>query len=349
MKMQRKEDEVLDLALIAAQQHANLLIEVVAREEPYPINGADHGVDAVLKIRGALYQAEIKRWAQHAPIAGLIRQTQRLDNGILIADYINPNIADKLREAEVQFLDTAGNAYINQPDCYIQIKGNRPPQEHIAGPRKIARAFTTAGLKVTYALLKQPDLADQPYRRIAEQTGVTLGTVGKAMDDLRTQGYLIQQKKERKLIRKTELFQAWIERYPANLREKIKLGTFQAPEADWWKHTNLENLEGYWGGEIAAAHYTAYLKPQIATVYLAKKALTPLIAKARLRKANRPVDVNAVHIYEIFWPFKVKDNENPYVDQLLTYADLMATHDARNIETARRLYDDGIARHLGEA
>lgn len=342
-----KETEILDLALIAAQQQMNLAVEVVALEKPLNKKGTVRIVDAVLKIDGILFQAEIKRWAQHAPIGGLIQQTRQLENGILIADYINPNIADKLREAQVQFLDTAGNAYINQDGCYIQIKGNRPLHKEIAGPRKVARAFTTAGLKVTYALLRQPDLADLPYRKLAEQTGVTLGTVGKAMDDLKTQGYLIERKKQRVLIRRTELFQAWIERYPATLRKKIRLGTFQAPEADWWKNTNLETLEGYWGGEIAAAHYTNYLRPQIATVYLPKTALTQLIAKAHLRKVDRQVDTRAVEVYEKFWLGTGQDD--PYADRLLTYADLMATHDPRNIETAGRLYDEGIARHLGEA
>ncbi len=161
-----------------------------------------------------------------------------------------------------------------------------------------------------------------PYRKIAEPAGVTLGTVGKAMEDLRDQGYLVQRRNEQVLIRRCELLQTWIERYPTTLREKIKLGTFQAPEANWWEHTKLEKIGGYWGGEIAAKHYTRYLKPQVATVYLQKEALTQLITTAHLQKTNRKGEPGTVEVYEKFW--MDDQNEAPYVDPILIYADLIS-------------------------
>lgn len=346
MKRDKKtETEILDLALAAAAREVDLEIVVLERERKAKRGERTIYIDALLLIDGTNYQAEIKRWTQHAPIGALIEQTAQLDNGILIADYINPNIAERLRHANVQFLDTAGNAFIKKPGLHIQIKGKRPIQDVIAGPRKVARAFTTAGLKVTYALLQQPERAELPYRQIAELVGVTLGTVGKAMENLKEQGYLVQRRKQRVLIRRAELFQKWIERYPATLRKKIKLGTFQATEANWWKETNLHNLGGCWGGEIAAMHYTQYLKPKIATVYLPRDALTKLIATARLMKANGKEKTATVEVYEKFW---LNDGAEAHADPMLTYADLMATDDARNLETARRLYEERIARHLGE-
>lgn len=346
MNTDTTEPELLDLAIIAAADHAELKIEIIALEQEQAIGGKIRRIDAVLKIEGAVYQAEIKRWAQHAPIGALIQQVEQFDNGILIADYVNPNIADRLRAAQVQFLDTAGNAFIKKPGLHIQIKGNRPASKAVAGPRKVARAFTTAGLKVTLALLQRRERAEIPYREIAKLTGVTLGTVGKAMEDLKDQGYLVNRRKERVLIRRPELFQIWVARYPTALRQKIKLGTFQAPDTDWWKHTKLEKLDGYWGGEIAAMHYTKYLKPQVATVYLPKEKLTKLIVTAHLNKTVAKDEPGTVEVYEKFW--MVDQNEKCYVDPLLTYADLIATDDTRNIETARRLYDERIARHFGE-
>ncbi len=346
MQRDKTKTEILDLALAAAAREAGLDVKVVAREKKEERGKRTIYVDALLVIDGVNYQAEIKRWTQHAPIGGLIQQTAQLDNGILIADYINPNIAEQLRHANVQFLDTAGNIFIKQPGLHIQIKGNRPKEEAFAGPRMIARAFTTAGLKVTFALLLQPERAKLPYRQIAELAGVTLGTVGKAMEDLKERGYLVTRRKERVLIRLAELFQKWIEHYPATLRKKINLGTFKAAEANWWKETNLQNLGGCWGGEIAAMRYTEYLKPQIATVYLPREELMKFIATARLIKTNTREDTATIEVYEKFW---LGNDEEEYTDPLLTYADLMATDDARNLETARRLYEETIARHLGEA
>ncbi len=342
----KAETEILNMAQKAAAELIGLDIDVLQREMQVDRGERTIYIDALLVIDNVKYQAEIKRWTQHIPTGALIEQIAQLENGILIADYVNPNIAERLRDANVQFLDTAANAFIKQPGLHIQIKGNRPTGDAIAGPRKVARAFTTAGLKVTYALLRQPERVELPYREIAGIAGVTLGTVGKAMDDLKEQGYMVQRRKKRVLIRRAELFQKWVERYPATLRDKVMLGKFNATDMYWWKETDLRDLGGCWGGEIAATHYTRYLKPQVVTVYLPREALNKLITTAHLTRTRTAQEIATVIVYEKTW---LGDGDEGYTDPMMTYADLMATHDARNLETARRLYDERIAQHLGEA
>ena len=43
---------------------------------------------------------------------------------------------------------------------------------------------------------------------------------------------------------------------PETLKHKHLLGKFTAKDPHWWKHTNIQMYEGYWGGETAAAIYT---------------------------------------------------------------------------------------------
>jgi len=344
------EQEILTYALEAFAQETGLQITIVARKPRQKDRIGPKRVarpDVILELEGREYTAEIKPWAQHAPVGAVIDMVKRHQTGILVADYVNPTMANRLREQNVFFIDAAGNAFIDTHNCHIVIKGNRNPKalDQQAKPHK-RRAFTAAGLKVTYALLCHPQLANKPYRDIAEAAGVALGTVGKVIEDLMQTGFLIERDTgERRLIRREHLLQTWVERYPAMLRHKLHMGYFQAPRADWWQDFPIHDVDGLWGGEIAAAHYTRYLKPAVATVYLPKAELRKLIAEARLRKLALPTyETGMVETLTPFWA--LAPTEDVYVHPIIAYADLVATQDPRNAEVARKLYDDRIARHL---
>jgi hypothetical protein len=265
----------------------------------------------------------------------------------LVADYVNPNMADRLRAHGICFIDTAGNAFIKTPFHHVLSKGNRKPKalDRPGTPRK-QRGFTATGLKVTYALLCRPELVNEPYREIAAIAAVALGTVGKVIEDLLQAGLLIERDGERRLVRQEDLLATWVDRYPAALRHKLHLGYFQAARADWWADFPIQEFGGLWGGEIAGAHYTQYLQPAVATIYLPKGELRNLIAQARLRKIELPTyEPGMVEVLTPFWT--LEPTEAPFVHPILAYADLIATDDPRNLEAARKLYDDRIARYLG--
>jgi hypothetical protein len=46
---------------------------------------------------------------------------------------------------------------------------------------------------------------------------------------------------------------------------------------------------------------------------------------------------------DTFWDFPADQDHPDVVPPMLVYADLMATHDPRNLDTARLLYDRTIA------
>jgi len=59
-------------------------------------------------------------------ILPLMRQNQA-KKFILVARHVPERMAEKLRGNGVQFIDEAGNVFINHPPLYIFIKGNRNP------------------------------------------------------------------------------------------------------------------------------------------------------------------------------------------------------------------------------
>mgnify|MGYP000014474269 CR=1 FL=1 len=313
--------------------------------------------DAVLGIEGndhLRYTSQIKRWAQHANFGALVNEVrQRPGKGMLVADYVNPKMADKLRELNVPFIDAVGNAYINEKLLYIFSKGNKNKSQDklLSGlaTQTMGRAFQPTGLKVVYALIHNPQLVNATYREIANRAGVALGTVGWVINDLKQAGYLIEfAKKQRRLKNKQELLKKWVEAYLEKLRPKMFLGAFTTENEHWWKDVDegIVDYKARWGGEVAAAKMTGLLQPENITIYLHKDGGNKLLAENHLYKHPK----GNIQIYRTFWKEEepgqdiVTKTEQALgcVDPLIVYADLLATGDPGDLQTARIIYDENL-------
>jgi hypothetical protein len=98
-----------------------------------------------------------------------------------------------------------------------------------------------------------------------------------------------------------------------------------------------------WGGEVAAANLTGYVKPAKVTIYT-NEPFGELVLKNRLRKAEQ----GNVEILTPFWNFKYELEDQDVVPPVLVYADLMATGDLRNIEAAGIIYEKYLDRLIRE-
>ncbi len=312
-------------------------------------------LDALACINGDpnqnVFAIEAKRNLTTAKAGQAIEQLRAVPfKGMLVTDFVNPKMAERLKEMNVAFIDLAGNAYINNAPIYIYIRGNKPVEKPagILVP-KPTRAFQATGLKVVFGFLIKPDLIQAPYRVIAEITNVALGTVGWVINDLQAHGFLLDEGKKRRLIRKKELLDMWVEAYPEKLKPKLFLGRYQTRNKNWWRNAEIRNYAAMWGGEVAAAKITNYLKPYTTTIYtLEIPAL--LLLENQLKKDT---DGN-VELLKRFWmPGLTPEGQNDEkkhgdcVPYLLVYADLIATADHRNIETAKIIYDEYLYRYFG--
>jgi hypothetical protein len=337
MKTRNAADEVLHKALEKLEEATGFMVEAHPEASP-------EGPDAVVRITWKdlewNFAAEIKRNLTRPMIGAVVQQLRRhLGKGILVTKYVTPQIAELLRETGTPFLDAAGNAYLNEPPLLVFIKGNKP--DELKTERASIRAFRPTGLHVVFALLCNPGLERAQYREIAKAADVALGTVGWVMRDLRQMGNLIEMgKRGRRLIKKENLLKRWVTAYPEQLKPKKLLGTFKTANADWWKEAELPGPETYWGGEIAAAKLTQYLKPQKVTIYTSEpKVLLEWLIRNRIKQDPD----GDIEIVRRFWRFEPDPKFPKLTHPILIYADLLATADARNIETARIIYDNSIA------
>jgi hypothetical protein len=338
MQERETETELLQKAIEAFRQATGINLHL-QRWEP-----RQHGQRADAELRFKFPQgerrlgAEVKRRVNPQTLGQAIEQVKRFpEKALLVTEYVNANMAERLKQMDVPFLDTLGNAYVNTPPIFVYMKGNKPPAK--IPEERPTRAFVPAGLKVVFALLCRQELADAPLRTIAQTAHVALGTVAWVLDDLVRLGHLlIMGKRGRRLIRKQQLFERWVAAYPNQLRPKLLLGKYAAPDPKWRKQTQIGDFHAYWGAEIAAARLTRYLKPELVTVYI-RDLPGRFLAANRLRTDPR----GNVEILEAFWDTKCDWTDTEIVHPLLVYADLLATGDARNIETARRIYDEQLA------
>src|SRR3990172_12118675 len=173
----------------------------------------------------------------------------RFDNiQLLITWYANPENIDLLKTLEINFIDAAGNAYINVPPLYIIIKGNKLDTPKNAKGITTGK-FQTAGLQIIFTLLCNPNLEKNTYREIAQMANVALGTVVFTFKYLENLGYItILKNGDKKLINKNLLLKEWLTGYPVKIKQKYLLDRYQADDLDLIGKINVQNFHSLFCG-----------------------------------------------------------------------------------------------------
>ena len=336
--MRHRKKDIIELVAQKFEQETGL--KVILR-----YNDGQNEYDAILKIvvdeHGLEFNVEIKMFLNRARL-GLVLNRLRGMRGLplLITEYVNPELMKTMEENEINFMDAAGNAYIKVPPLFIKIKGNRI--DEAIKPRTVKRTFHTAALQTIFTILCNPGIERNPMREIAKQADVAVGTVHRTLLELNRRGYLFNRNNRVNILtNKEELLKRWVILYAEKLKPKYIAGRYEIDNV-LIGDLNLENYDALWGGEEAAARLTNYLRPFIYTIYIGERQ-GEFILRNRLRRDPK----GNLILMKKFWKFKnnwYKDMVHP----ILVYADLLATGDPRNIETAKIIYEKDIVRYIQE-
>ncbi|HEY0943383.1 MAG TPA: type IV toxin-antitoxin system AbiEi family antitoxin [Steroidobacter sp.] len=259
---------------------------------------------------------------------------------LLVTNYITPPVADRLANLEQQFVDTAGNAFLDAPGVFVFITGRRPAKNAVA--QRPDRAFTPAGLKTLFAFICNPQLVTATYREIAAAANIALGALPTVMTGIQQAGHLHVMGNKRQLVATRRLLDEWSLAYARTLRPKQLLRTLVSPAFEAWREWDLQADGARWGGEPAAALLTGNLKPGVLTLY-ADKLPARLMVQHRMMTARPNDDHNLVEVRRPFWG-EVSSVRADVVPLPLVYADLLATGDARCLEVAEIIYEEYLAR-----
>lgn len=258
---------------------------------------------------------------------------------LLVADYVSPNLSQFLKDNNCDFIDSVGNTYLEFGSVLIYLSGNKRPK--LSSGTTSSRAFQTTGLKLIFALLCHPEkIINRSYRELSEISGVSLGSVGWIISDLKTAGYLsLGDNNQRKWVDKEGLIERWVVAYPEKLRPKLVIGYYRSLKDSWQNEVDITSYGAFWGGEVAADYLTRYLKPEVSTIY-SEDSPGKLILMNSLKEASEQIGGN-VEILQKFWNFSVQGDKR-LVPALLIYADLVASGNSRNLEAAKLINEDYI-------
>lgn len=248
---------------------------------------------------------------------------------LVIADRIHARTAQQLRDADVWFVDSAGNAFIAFGGVFVDVRGRRPEAVGEVDAGDTARdvnLFSAKRAQVMFALLTWQELAAGSLRSIARAAGVSVGQAQQTMKLLEELGEM----SGRNLTDPRKLFDTWVRLYPSGLAKSLRLKEF---------HGELDQLQV--GGLplwlSGAAAVPEVMRAEDLTLYI-DHSDGMLYTRNRWRTDREP----NVFVRRKFWsvPGEVSAGGSPKVRPVpstLIYADLMASGDSRQKEAAQWL------------
>ncbi|WGS48116.1 type IV toxin-antitoxin system AbiEi family antitoxin [Paraburkholderia sp. D15] len=289
--------------------------------------------------RAVLPVENIDRFATLAAISATaqIRPDQPF---VMVSTHLSPAMLRHCRELGLEALDTSGNAILAHDGNLIMISGEKRVD---MASRSKDRAWTGKGMQVVLSLLREPELVNDGQRAIAQRAGVSLGTAQSTFRDLFERGDIVRRKSGYVLADPGRLLDEWAALYPSRLRSQLLINRYRAADPIWWRAIDPSNEQCQFGGEVAASLLTGYLKPTTVTLYCQHEMPRQWLIDARLRiDRTGEVEVLQSPLPPIASPSPLQSGKTTgmpltIAPVVLVYADLIATGDTRNLETARIL------------
>jgi hypothetical protein len=262
------------------------------------------------------------------------------EQGILVAPYLSPRMAELSFQMKLQFIDTAGNAYLNRSGNFVFINGRKMRSEHYVDKKR--SVGNAAAMHLIFALLCEHALIRAPYRDMVKRAKISLGAISPVIGQLEERGFIskAEVKNKRRFLEAGKLLDEWSANYALHFRPKLHVRKFSAQDPAWWQKAELEGTGALWGGEVAAERMTNYLSPEKVTLYLQTNTDW---AKLAMKYHFRADPAGSIEMLPAFWEVSRQETAEAMVPPILVYADLLGSLDARNIETAdqvRRKYID---------
>ena len=318
-------------------------------EENLIASDRDGDGDGLVSIRmknGDTYtfMAEVKNLHRKESLNNIIKQMAYPSHlpRLLLCNPISPTLADICEKHGLNFIDSAGNARVHVPGLHFVREGLKY-KEDLSFLTNSQPKITEGTLKLLFVLLAQPDTINLTYRALAQMAGISLGMVSKAFEYLKNQRYYRNSKGGRRLTDPEKMMVLWLHEYATTLKPKLKSLRAEVP-ADW---TQLKLKQGdIWGGEVAANLLSdGYLIPENLQLFT-NISLLQRSAELGIRRNNQ----GNFWLIGAFWGETLKVNRIGEV--MLCIAELIASNDDRNIETARminekylNLSETAISRH----
>ncbi|MPY88619.1 MAG: hypothetical protein GEU99_11915 [Luteitalea sp.] len=222
------------------------------------------------------------------------------------------------------------------------VEGRQPPKEPMRAPGRPQKGW----IKTVMAILIRPELTNAPYRALADEAGVALGTVAGCMNDLTARGLLLEAKNGRRVDDRQALIALWVQAYTEGLRPKLKERRLQVraegKQEIWTRlQTVLAKHAETWAltGADAAERRTHFFRAEETEIYAPirvfedRETQKALVAQTAVRGGN-------LLVIEPPGPLALSDyagGDLPVAPDLLAYAELRYRATGQALEAAELL------------
>ena len=273
---------------------------------------------------GTRYPVLFKANCSALTIDRIVKRSEERGKIFFCTPYITPSLADLMVKHDCPYADSAGNLFFRNGDTVVLVQNQKKPQS-IERKYTRGRAWTLTGLKVLFLLLTEDGALNWPYRKIAEYSDVSLGSVRYVMADLKNAGVIAEVNGQNRWNNKSTATADWSIAYKDKLLPALDRRFYAGDIPKEWGRFRLAV-----SGETAVQELTLLKSRR----FLAYKHgnINLCIAQNRWRESAE----GNIEIRQAFWPECRIFAE--YVPWLLVYADLLAEDDPRCNEAALEVY-----------
>jgi hypothetical protein len=306
------------------------------------------------------YFAEVKRGVTTTTLSAVLAQLERGRRSssltpLLISHRLSPAVSKELMKEGVEFVDGAGNVFLNSSAAYVVALGKTGGSE----PR--AAGLTAADLQLVFALLAKRELRRATYRTINRATGLSLGKISAALRKLESAGHVRRTKSGSFFLPDPpQLLERWEFGYLEQLRNKLapskwRIGPKTTLERVRDSAVGLDHV--LLGSEYAADALTTHLHPDSLTLHVPPGMAPSIAAHLRLTQAKErasvvmldrfvPLDDNLeMDAIDIAPEFQQMRLAHP----ILIRAELLAQNDSRLRAVADIVLNEQILNRLNDA
>lgn len=295
------------------------------------------GLDAQAETRGAA-RAGVRRGVLH-----LARGTRHRDYSLrygetvplsaagageegrapfVLTTYVASKTVDAFRRAGIQYLDRAGNAWIEFADVLIDVRGRpRPVAEGRARP-VAGNLFSSGRAQVVFALLAWPALWDAPQRDLARAAGVSVGQANNTLKLLKQAGYTANGARPGQ----ADLLDLWAAAYPTGLAHRITLAHYASDKPVQRKTLASASVSG-------AAAVPDLVRSLTAVLYVDE--LDPRLPIVNRWRSDGTPNIAVRHRFWVPPQPHTRNDDRDVAPWPLVYADLLASDDPRERTAAQ--------------
>ncbi len=264
--------------------------------------------------------------------------------GVVAAPFISDVGRQLCCEARMGCIDLAGNCYLNFGSVYLEIKGNPNPSPY----KPKFSLFSPKSSRISRVLLSNVMKLWQ-VQELAKEADVSLGLASKIKDQLKEEGFLIEENRLLKLIAPDRLLDAWSQGYSYKRNRLYEFySNSNVATIEWAVQSNClnNNIKCALSLFSGAARVAPHVRMDKAFIYV-EKGIDQLAKTLDLKPVATGPNVMLLEPYDqsVFYKTQ-KIGEDIIVSNIQLYLDLKR-YKGRGEEAAEFLKQARLDREFG--